>query len=450
MGAIEPKPEQGSDRFGTASRVNRETANAVEPTPKPWSFSQPVLLKKTNRNRTVLVWSLVGSVAFAGIWSAVAPLQETVAVSGKLQPIQSVQAIEALVPGIVETVLVSDGERVEAGDVLLRFDPRAAAAQLEAARSNRDRLQNQVAISRVILGEQNAAELTPNQQLQLINQRRQQTGENTAATEALARSRVRLQGLRQALSTAENVASRYQGLLSEGATSELQALQSQAKVDELRSQVQAEEREAARLEAVASATISGNEAELRQSIESDLRAIAELTEEIEKTNVLLSNIELTAPLGGTVFDVSVSRGSVIQPQGESKPMLKIIPAGELQAKVYLPNSAIGFIQPGQRADVGLTSFPRDQFGFIPATVKRIGSDALTPEEQERVLGTSAKGLHFPAVLQLERQSLKAGQRDVPLQPGMSLTADVFLRERRFISTITGALEKRLRSLERMR
>ena len=38
-----------------------------------------------------------------------------------------------------------------AGDVLLRFDPRDAEARLEAARSNRDRLQNQVAINRVIL-----------------------------------------------------------------------------------------------------------------------------------------------------------------------------------------------------------------------------------------------------------------------------------------------------------
>ena len=54
------------------------------------------------------------------------------------------------------------------------------------------------------------------------------------------------------------------------------------------------------------------------------------------------------------------------------------------------------------------------------------------------------------MLQLERQTLQAGRRKVPLQPGMSLTADVFLRDRRFISTITGGLENRLRSLERMR
>ena len=446
MGAIEPRPEQRPNPFIPGA----SESSAPAPSQKPWSFNQPVLLKKTNRNRNVLVWSLVGSVAFAGVWSALAPLQETVAVSGKLQPIQAVQDIEALIPGVVESVLVRDGQTVARGDVLLRFDPRDAAARLEAAKSNRDRLQNQVAISRVILGEQDATKLTPNQQLQLLNQGRQQTGENTAASEALARSRVRLEGLRQSLTTAENIAQRYQGLLADGATSALQALESQAKVDDLRSQVQAEEREVARLQATSTATVSGNEAQLRQNIETNLRAIADLNKEIEQTNVLISNIEVTAPMGGTVFDVSVSRGSVVQSQGEAKPLLKIIPAGDLQAKVYLPNSAIGFIQPGQRADVGLTSFPRDQYGFIPATVQRIGSDALTSEEQQRVLGTSADGLYFPAVLKLERQTLKAGQRNVALQPGMSLTADVFLRERRFISTITGALEKRLRSLERLR
>ena len=166
--------------------------------------------------------------------------------------------------------------------------------------------------------------------------------------------------------------------------------------------------------------------------------------------MLLSNITITAPLDGLVFDLSVSRGSVVKTQGELKPLLKLIPQDQLLAKVYLPNSAIGFIQPGQRADVALTSFPRDEYGFVPATVKRIGSDALTPEEQQRVLGTQAKGLYFPTILELQRQSLVAGQRNVPLQAGMSLTADIFLRERRFISTITGGLENRLRGLERMR
>jgi HlyD family secretion protein len=83
-------------------------------------------------------------------------------------------------------------------------------------------------------------------------------------------------------------------------------------------------------------------------------------------------------------------------------------------------------------------------------VLRIGSDALTAEEQATVLGTSATGLYFPAILQLERQTLQAGRAAVPLQAGMSLTADLHLRDRRFISVITGLLEDQRRGLERMR
>ena len=67
-----------------------------------------------------------------------------------------------------------------------------------------------------------------------------------------------------------------------------------------------------------------------------------------------------------------------------------------------------------------------------------------------MLGTEEPGLFFPAVLKLSRQTLQAGQRQVPLQPGMSLVADVHLRNRRFISSIAGGLDNRLRALERMR
>ena len=445
MGAIEPRSEQRPNPFSNA--VAKPTS---EPAVEPWSFNQPVLLKKTHRNRTVLVWTLVGAVGFSGVWSFLAPLQETVAVQGKLQPIQAVQSIKAAVPGVVKTVLVKEGQRVEEGASLIRFDQRDADARLKAASSNRERLNNQVVINRVILGELDAADLTPNQQLQLQSRRSQQRGENTAASEALARSRAVLQGLRQSLATAENIAARYSGLLKDGAASEIQALEAQQRVDDLRSRIDSEQREVARLEATATATVAGNDAGLRKEIETNLRAIAELDQQIKQAEVLLSNIEVSAPMAGVIFDVSVSRGSVVQVQGEAKPLLKIIPEDDLQAKVYLPNSAIGFIQPGQRADVAVSSFPREEYGFIPAKVLRIGSDALTPDEQQRVLGTNAQGLHFPAILQLERQTLPAGSSNIPLQSGMSLTADVFLRERRFISTITGAMDKRLRSLERLR
>jgi HlyD family secretion protein len=130
--------------------------------------------------------------------------------------------------------------------------------------------------------------------------------------------------------------------------------------------------------------------------------------------------------------------------------MKVVPQNGLQARVYLPNQAVGFVRIGQTADLSMDAFNASDFGRIPATVQRVGSDALTPDELAKVLGSQASGLYFPAVLRLGRQDLKLRNRTVPLQAGMSLTADIKLRERRFINIFTGFFEDQRRNLERLR
>lgn len=418
-------------------------------TEQEWSFNQPVLLKKTRNNSTVLVWTLVGTTIFATGWAFLAPLPETVAVQGKLQPSQPVQDIDAPIPGVVEAVLVREGESVRKGQQLVRFDPRDVKAKLQADTINRDGLMNQVAIHRVLLGEQASSELTPNQTQLLISIRNKNNSSQTSDDERLARARARLSGSRQSLQTAKTIAERYEKLQKDGAASELQVLNSQEKVDQLISDIQTTEREIAQLQASSNSNTSQRDAGLRQAIENDLRKIAELEQEITQSQLDLGRINVTAPIDGVVFDLRISRGSLVE-RNERRPLLQLIPQGNLQAKVYIPNNAIGFIQPEQKADISLTSFRAGDYGYLPATVQRVGSDALTPDEQRRVLGTNAEGLYFPAVLKLSQQALTVGQRDIPLQPGMSLTADIHLRNRRFISAITDMLEDKRRGLERLR
>ena len=414
-----------------------------------WSFNQPVLLKKNRRTSSVLVWTLAGGTAFATGWAFLAPLPQTVAVQGKLQPASGVQAIEASVPGVVDDVAVVEGQRVARGDLLLRFDARDAETRLNSAQRNRDRLQNQVTINRVVLGEQPESSLSANQKALLKSQRQDNDGHLEAESAAIRRSKVRIAGLRQSLSTAEMVADRYQTLQREGASSELQVVAALAKVTEFRTSLDAEEEELIRLQSRRDADQGGREARLRKEIEANLNRIASLDSEIRKAEVLLSRISVQAPISGLVFDLNVSRGDVVPGGKGVKPMLQIIPEDDLQAKIYIPNEAIGFIRKGQRADISLAAFNASDYGYLPATVQRIGSDALTPKEQQRELGQDAKGLYFPATLKLESQALTVGQRSVPLQPGMSLTADLHLRTRRFISAITDMLDDKRRSLQRL-
>jgi len=415
----------------------------------PWSFNQPVLLKKSRRTSSVLVWTLAGGTLFATAWAFLAPLPQTVAVQGKLQPSSGAQSIDAPVPGVIEDVAVVEGQRVERGDLLLRFDARDAQVRLSSAERNRDRLQNQITINRVVLGEEPESSLSENQLALLESQRQTNDGSLAAEQAAIRRSKVRVAGLRQSLATANMVAERYQQLKRDGASSELQVVSALAKVAEFRTDLDAEEEELNRLEARRQADQGNREARLRKEIEANLNQIAVFDKEILQAEVLLSRINVKAPTAGLVFELNVSAGDVVPKSSGNKSMLQIIPEDDLQAKVYIPNDAIGFIRTGQRADISLTSFNASDYGYLPATVKRVGSDALTPQEQQRELGIDAQGLHFPATLELNTQALQVGQRSIALQPGMSLTADLHLRTRRFISVITDLLDDKRRSLERL-
>lgn len=416
---------------------------------EPWSFNQPVLLNKSRRVSSALVWTAVGGTSAAILWALIAPLPQTIAVQGKLQPGSTVREIEAPAPGVVSSVLVKDGERVRAGQPLLRFDQRDANSKLTAAIEIRNRLVNENTVYQAILGEIPPSGLTLNQRQQLISQRQAVAGRNSAALEDLAKSRERLAGLRTSLVTARDIAQRYRALAAQGATSQVQFLDAQAKVDDLQTLINTEEKEIARLSASLNATTGGNESDLRSDIEGNLKQIADLDKQIKEARLTLGYSLLKAPVAGIVFDISVRPGSVVRDRSE-KPLLKVVPQDDLQAKVYLPNDAVGFVKPGQSADISLDSYQASDYGRLPASVLRVGSDALAPDEQVRVLGKESSGLYFPAVLKLKHQYLKVGQRRVGLQSGMSLTADIHLRNRRFISVLTGFFENKRRSLERLR
>lgn len=428
-----------------APAVGAEPGGALT---EPWSFREAVVLRPTGRSSRVLLYSAVAFTGAGLLWLVLAPLNETVAVQGKLEPDSKVKTIQTPVPGMVDAVLVEEGESVRRGQVLLRFDLSEARSQLQAAETVRNKLLDENRIYAVALGDKQAtAGLSPNQQAQLRNQAAELLSRREAAAEELARSRARLAGYRQALATATNIAARYEQLARTGAVSAVQQLETQARVDELNSNVEQELREQARLKAALRSSTAGPNAEFRGRIETNLRQIADLDREIREARLRLQYGELRAPASGAVFDLDARRGTVAQ---AGEPLLKVVPNDGLRARVFVPSSAIGFIHAGQTADLSLDTFPAAEYGRLEAKVIRVGSDALTPEKQKEALGTESSGLHFPAVLQLSRQTLQAGARQIPLQPGMGLTADIHLRQRRMISVVTGFFEDKLRSLERMR
>jgi HlyD family secretion protein len=467
-----PAPRSGATTLGgTSSGAGASSGGSLAPNPfrnaglsaspggpaAPWSFSQTVLLRKQRSGASVLMWTGIGGVALLGLWAITAPLAETIAVQGKLEPSSSTKRIDTPVPGVVEAVLVKEGQAVRKGDPLVRFDLREPRSRLEAAESVRQRLLNENQIAASTLGDAAAtARLSPNQRLQLASQAEEFASRREGALQELRKAQERLAGERASLATYRNIANRYAGLVAKGAASEVQLLEARQNVQKSESTVAQEQREIARLQSSLINTGASTNVELRRKVEENLRQIAELDSDIRLARQQIQFGLLTAPADGTVFDIEVSPGSVVaQGTGTSanasgKSLMKVVPRDALQARVYLPNQAIGFVQPGQRADLQIQAFDASDFGTVPAVVQRIGSDALPAEEQKRELGTDSSGLFYPAVMRLERQTIQLPNSTAPLQAGMSLTANIKLRERRFINIFTGFFDDQRRNLERLR
>ena len=151
--------------------------------------------------------------------------------------------------------------------------------------------------------------------------------------------------------------------------------------------------------------------------------------------------DVRSPADGVVFDLKPT-GPGFVAQG-SEPVMKVVPFDALQAKVEIESSDIGFVQVGRPAEISIDSFPATDFGVLLGTVKGIASDALPPDERHQTY-------RFPATISLDSQQLKLKSgRSLPLQVGMSLSANIKLRKVTYLQLLLGEFKNKTDSLKRL-
>ena len=167
--------------------------------------------------------------------------------------------------------------------------------------------------------------------------------------------------------------------------------------------------------------------------------VAEIENQLKRNEVTLKYQNITSPIKGKVFDLKPQESGYVAQSSE--PIMKIVPLNKLRAKIEIDSRSIGFVKVGQKADLSIDSFPASDFGVISGEINRIGSDALAPEPSLN------KGYRFPANVELEEQFLKLKNGDeLPLQPGMSLTANIKLRKVSYLQLLLGVFQDKTDSL----
>jgi HlyD family secretion protein len=344
-----------------------------------------------------IIWVLLGTTGAAVAWLALAKTDEVVVAPGKLEPVGDVKTVQMPVGGVLDQMLVKDGQRVKKGQILLRLDSEAT-------------------VDREISIRQGIAAKQQQFQLKLVELRRYQTLNDTEQ-----------QVLQRNLELEKQILLRLESLQKSGATAELQYLQQRNKVREIEGEITKTQVDRLRQIAI-----------LEQAVQQLQGELADLRSKLTELSVNIRYQDLRSPVDGVVFDLKPKGpGFVAQ---TSEPVMKIVPFSALQAKVEIESSDIGFVRLGRPADISIDSFPSTDFGVLQGTLSGIGSDALPPDELKQVY-------RFPATVKLNSQQfrLKSGQV-LPLQVGMSLTANIKLRKVSYLQLLLGSFQDKAKAL----
>lgn len=373
---------------------------------------------------SVLAALLVATALAVGSWLALGEYTRKAHVRGVLVPDRGwIRLVSPQVATVTER-RVMQGQAVHAGDVLfvLSLEQHAGdgRAQQRVQRSLRARQEslNETLEARQRLSREQETVLTAR-----IAGLRQES--------AQIDREIDLQ--RQRLTLSQQTLTKLEALREERFVSSAQINSKSEEVLALRAQLVALERQRATL-AREAAALEGQRRELplqERARAGDLQraaqALAQEAAEIDARH----EMQIRAPQDGTLTAVLAEPGQTVSPDVA---LASLVPAdARLQAHLYAPSSALGFIRPEQAVRLRVAAFPHQKFGHQAGLVYQVSSTPLQAGELAALpLAVKPDEPLYRVTVNLDRQSVTAYGREQPLAAGMQLDADVMLERRRLI------------------
>jgi len=361
---------------------------------------QEVRLKPTPIWSQALIWTIIGTASLAFVYAIFAKIDEVVLAPGELQPLGAERPIKAPFAGVVKGILVKEGEQVAVNQLLLRLDADVSDKRAET-------LISKIKLERTRFDEES----------------------NSIAARAESLNE-RTDGLMRSQRMEKQIYSQIAPLAAQGGIQKVQLLQQQNRVEQLQSEI-----------AQSRANMQEVQAQLLKLKQESLRELADLDRQLAEVRDTQAKEELRAPLSGVVYELVPSSPGYAASAGET--LVKVVPGGVLEAKVFLTNRDVGFIKTGMPAQIRVDTFPFTQFGAISGSLKAVGTLPLPPDEQN-------PQPRFPAYVRLDRHYLSRGSQRFPVSSGQSVQVNLILREKRVITLLTDATEKMFDSLRRIR
>ncbi len=395
--------------------------------------------------RTVM-WTVLILLVVGIAWGFLGHINEVAVANGNVSG--HAKTIQVKNKGIVKEIKVKDGQHVEEGDELVVLDPTTTTADY-------DNLKKRAAYYKLdiqrLTAELTGQSFTPERdpdleahdlaaELALYQSRvRDYQTQRQSRQDIINQKRARLQATQstyekynEGLKIAEDKENRLKQLIEESAISEFQLLEQQKETIEYRKNAQSTLDEVNSIQAEiaeAEQNLANVDASYRKDIMTSLveakKEYYSLEESIKKADEDSRMATIYSPVSGRVFELDIHTiGGIVT---DAQKLMQIIPDGDdMTFEVYADNKDIGFIKLGQTAEVKITTFNFQKFGIIDAVVEEISANAVDDQQDIEKHGK------FKLILKPLQTAVDVEGTMVELAPGMTVSAEIKIREKRII------------------
>lgn len=435
----------------------------------------------------LILWMLCGFITLALIWAWVGRIDVVASAQGKVILAGRAKLLQPLESGVVRAILVRDGQRVKAGDLLVELDATlidaersTARRELVAATVELARLEALTsALAKGIADHPELAFAPPlgadpalvSRAKALLNARAEEArhrligldGDLTRRAHEARSVEAQIAKLSSTLPIAQQRLEARQYLSDRQTGSVMLALEAKQQVLEMTGELavlRSRRQELSSALDIARSGRAATEAEMRRQAETEKleaeRKVAALTQDLVKLDQRRRQMSLTAPEDGVVQQLAVNTvGGVVTP---AQVLLIVVPtcgpkpdgqaasiadcaAPAIEVEAMIPNRDVGFIRVGQEVAVKLETFTFTRYGLITGKVTVLSGDAVEDPRQGPV---------YPARIALDRTSLMVEGRETPVTPGMAATVEIKTGERRLIDYVLTPLLKTTKEAMRER
>ena len=401
-------------------------------------LSQSILLEESGTAPMIRFTMLACALACMAffIWSALTQLDEVANGEGEVVPIGLVKTVQHLEGGLVEKVLVTEGQMVDEGAPILKMSPAAALSDLDQTRAREMAL------------------MLKSERLRAFTEGRKPDFSFAAGYDALisdnlaifqtqtnayqsARSVIQSQ-LEQKRTDVHTLETQQEALFEQlAALDQVMRMKDQLVAKGLTSRINYFDarREQSRMQGELTRTISQTQtaveafneiqkrlqdqhsSSMKQAMDDLGQTIAELAqtqESIARMEDRVNRLVVSSPVRGYIKGLTVKNsGAVIQPGGQ---ICEVVPMDqEMAVDAKISPRDIGYVKVDQEVKVKVASFDFARFGYVPGKVQVVSASSFMTERGEPF---------FKVRVRLERNYVGNIPGEHMMMPGMTVTSEI--------------------------